>query len=263
MGIKIKKTVVFALTLATISLCSVRSNAQDWKASLSAIYEEGKYGTDTRTETLYLPMSVKRYFDMGDVTLTAPYIAQRSSSQFTIVDGTVVRKQGGSTAVTTNSGIGDVILKGSVYILQEYKKGPLDVTLVGKIKFPTADESKGLGTGEFDETIGLEFSKALYPAWTGFFDLYYTFIGKPSGSDFRDKFSFDIGASKKITPELTGSVFFEESTPIVSGTPDLRDIMGYLEYRVTKEFGILAGVDLGMTSSSPDYGITAGVNYRF
>lgn len=263
MGIKIKKPVVSALALAAISLCSVRSNAGDWKASLSATYEEGKYGSDTRTETLYLPVSVKRYFDMGEATLTVPYISQRSGGQFTIVDGAVVRKQGGSAAVATNSGIGDAILKGSVYILQENKKDPLDLSLAGKIKFPTADESKGLGTGEFDETMGIEFSKALYPSWTGFFDLYYTFIGKPAGSEFLDKVYFDIGASKRITPELTGSVFYEESTPVVSGNSDLRDVLGYLEYRVSKELGVLAGVDIGLSTGSPDYGITAGVNYRF
>ncbi|MBI5810111.1 MAG: transporter [Deltaproteobacteria bacterium] len=259
----IRKTVSLFLAFAAFAFCPASALAEDWKASLSTTYEEGKYGTGSMVETLYVPITVKRNFDMGDISLTVPYVVQRSAGQVIFVGGTVFRKNGGSAAVATNSGIGDVILKGTLYLLREYKKQPLDVSLAANIKFPTADEGTGLGTGEFDETAGLEFSKILYPAWTGFFDFYHTLVGKPAGSGFKDKFSFDLGVAKKITPELTGSVFYKESTPLVRGELDRREILVYVEYRMTKEIALTAGVDVGLTASSPDYGITAGVSHKF
>jgi len=35
------------------------------------------------------------------------------------------------------------------------------VAITGRIKLPTADADSGLGTGEFDEGMGLELTKAL------------------------------------------------------------------------------------------------------
>ncbi|MBI3398137.1 MAG: hypothetical protein HY026_02745 [Deltaproteobacteria bacterium] len=34
---------------------------------------------------------MKRYFDMGDISLTIPYISQKSSGQITVVDGMVFK----------------------------------------------------------------------------------------------------------------------------------------------------------------------------
>ncbi len=48
-----------------------------------------------------------------------------------------------------------------------------------KIKFPTADQGKGLGTGEFDETVGVDLSKTLFPRFVSYVTLAYTVIGSP------------------------------------------------------------------------------------
>ncbi len=48
-----------------------------------------------------------------------------------------------------------------MHVVQE---GPVlpEIAPYVKIKFPTADDSRGLGTGEFDETLGVDLSKALF-----------------------------------------------------------------------------------------------------
>src|SRR5512147_1564799 len=40
-----------------------------WQVGGSAFFSSGKYGTDTRTDTLYVPLSLRRLFDDGDLTL--------------------------------------------------------------------------------------------------------------------------------------------------------------------------------------------------
>jgi hypothetical protein len=54
-----------------------------------------------------------------------------------------------------------------------------------KIKFPTADPDKGLGTGEYDETIGVDLSKQLIGPLFGYVTVAYTFVGLSPGGPLR------------------------------------------------------------------------------
>lgn len=257
--------VVLAI-LAALAIFSGASYAEDWKATLSATYLTGKYGTDTRIDTVYVPLTIKRYFDdIGALSLTVPYISQTSTGQVTFINGAVFRTKGGKKAtVTTESGLGDIIARGDLYILQESTTKLLDVTLVGKVKVPTANENKGLGTGKYDETIGVELARSIVSDWTGYLDVYYTFVGSPSGGiDLKNTTSFDIGAGYKWAEDMTVSLFYAQSTPVVSGVEDLRDLLANVEYRFSKEASLFGGIDIGLSSSSPDLGITGGFSYRF
>ncbi len=257
---------LFVLTiLAAFALLSGNARAEEWKATLSATYDTGTYGTDTRIDTVYIPLTIKRYFDnIGDLSLTVPYLSQTSTGQVTFINGMVFRTRGAKKAtVTTESGIGDIIGKGTLYAMQESQTHLFDLSFVGKIKFPTADKDKGLGTGEFDETAGVELSRSIVPDWTAFLDVYYTFIGRPAGLDLKDTTAFDIGASYKAAPDTTLSLFYAESTPIVSGVEDPMDLLANVEYRFSKEASLFGGVDIGLSTSSPDIGITGGFSYRF
>ncbi len=256
----------FIVVLSIFSLVALAADAQaeDWKTTLSATYETGTYGTGTRIDTEYIPLTVKRYFDnTGDLSLTVPYISQTSNGQVTFINGLVFRTNGAKKAVTTESGLGDMIGEGRLYVMEESQTHLFDLSVVGRIKFPTADKSKGLGTGAFDETGGLELSRSIVPDWTGFFDVYYTFIGSVAGLDLKNTTAFDFGASYKTSPETTVSLFYSQSTPIVSGIEDLRDLLANGEYRLSNAMSLFAGVDIGLSTSSPDIGITGGISYRF
>jgi hypothetical protein len=53
-----------------------------------------------------------------------------------------------------------MLLRVSYVVLEEREVVP-EIAPYVKIKFPTADSDRGLGTGEFDETIGVDLSKRL------------------------------------------------------------------------------------------------------
>ena len=130
------------------------ADAPTWQYGLSFSYLTGDYGADEDTEILYTAATVKRYFEKGDITLTIPYLD---------IDDGVTFIDGGAEAVAGaggGSGLGDIILKGRYYAVEQ--DGPLPfIDLVGSIKFPTADEDKGLGTGEADFTMMAEFARRL------------------------------------------------------------------------------------------------------
>ncbi|MDD5303278.1 MAG: transporter [Elusimicrobia bacterium] len=238
----------------------------DWKISSSLNYETGKYGTDTRSSSLYVPFTVKRYWGDGYASLTLPFVSLTSDGSVTNVGGRPVRVRGGggaaAAATTTQSGAGDAVLRGGWDALRE-DPNPFDLTVVGKIKAPTADKDKGLGTGEFDEGLGLEFGKLLLPGWTLIADLYYTVIGDPPGRNLNNQVAVDAGFSHPLRKDLTLTVLLEGSNALVSGEPGPRDLRGILDYKLGEQGSLFGGGLVGLSRGSPDFGFTFGGGFRF
>lgn len=238
------------------------ADLKDWKVSASANFETGNYGSSNRTDTWYLPVTVKKDLPDGAFfSVTIPYVSQTGDASVSNIGGSPFKIKPSTGAVATSSGLGDVILRGGYTLITENKNVPFDLTLNAKIKVPTADDSKGLGTGEFDAGAGLEFAKSLPSGFTGYLDLYYTSIGDPSGLDLDDRFFFDIGFSRKLDPMWTVSAFYEESNTLVKDATNIRDLMVNFEYKADERTRVFLGGTLGLTETSPDFGLTAGVSF--
>lgn len=139
------------------------SDADDtWRIDTSANYSSGDYGTSSRTSLLSVPLTVRRLFADGDVTVTIPYLHLHSSGSVTVVNGIPIqistnktrrRRQSLPPVLSTADGLGDITAQGRYYLVDE--KGWLPtVMLTAKLKTPTANPDLGLGTGEFDENVG-------------------------------------------------------------------------------------------------------------
>jgi hypothetical protein len=100
-----------------------------------------------------------------------PYIRQTTQTVVVTEGGVAKRKDKERQLATargsvtqTEDGLGDILLKGEYVLLAEQAALP-EITGSLKIKFPTADEDKGLGTGEFDvQRFGRDRSSVLR-AW--------------------------------------------------------------------------------------------------
>jgi len=251
--------------LAFLSLASPTAasgaEARDWKVSASVNYETGAYGSSATTETWYLPLTVKKMLADGSfISVTVPYVSQRGDASVAAVDGSVFQINQSTGPVATNSGLGDIVLRGGYRLMAESKQVPADLTLTGKLKLPTADETKGLGTGELDAGFGFELAKSLPSGFTGYIDLYYTATGDPPGLDLEDRVFFDIGFSRALQPGWTVCAFYEESNALVKGATRIRNLTANLEYKVDAGTRMFFGGTAGLTETSPDYGLAIGVS---
>src|SRR5712692_3576313 len=59
----------------------------NWQLSSSITYESGTFGTGTRTNIVYIPFTLKRLFDQGDLGLTLPFVILKTTGETTLVDG--------------------------------------------------------------------------------------------------------------------------------------------------------------------------------
>jgi len=243
-----------------------RPSGDDYIVKLSVLpeYSEGKYGTGHTTQILEVPFRGQwSATDRLDLILTIPYLWIRGRGDTTIVNGRPVRivsRHPGQ--ITTEDGLGDILAEVSYTLLEDKGLAP-DITPFLEIKFPTADASRGLGTGEFDEKIGGYVSKKVGEQWTTHIDLSYTFIGSPAHTDLRNVFEWSVGLSYDVTPSLKLSGYIDGATAVSSSQQNPLDLRFVGEYKLTKNVQLTVGGSAGLSHGSPDFTALAGIELHF
>jgi hypothetical protein len=266
--------IVVGLALALV--CSGPALAEEgeshWRLSTSYNYLKGDYGTGQDTELVYVPVTFGAYFDPYRLTLTVPYLRQTSQNLVLTGGGVAVNKKkppqsmiGAVAGKRTEDGLGDVLLRASYVLFEERPQQPWlpEVEPYLKIKFPTADKDRGLGTGEFDETIGVDLSKEVWDRTSAYVTLAYTFFGSPRGETLRDSFAGSIGAAYTVFRPLSVYAFLDGATAIAPGQDDPLEVRVGAEYRLAKFVKLTGSAMKGLSDGSADWGFSAGVALRF
>jgi hypothetical protein len=277
------RTITAAL-FATVLLTLARpaQAGQQWQVGTAPSFASGKYGTDTRTDVFYTPVTARRLFTDGDLSFVFPFTCIRGDGGITVVAGAPVRtgtpdrtsgdttrtRTGTATTDTTPAprstacGMGDIVVRGRYYIVDERRWFPT-IAVRGHVKMPTADEARGLGTGRPDEGIGLEISR-MFQSTTLMVDGGYTYIGKPAGVVFNDVWWYDLGVGQDLAGDRVNvSVFFETYGAIVPGLSDARDILAAITLRSAGGWQVQLSGEFGLSSGAPDRGFTFGASRRF
>jgi hypothetical protein len=262
---------------------SEQEAVDNWQVGISPNYSSGKYGTNSATNIIYVPLSIRRLFDDGDITFIAPYVSVTGDCGVTLVSGvpnatggtcpTVRRERrtpsGRVIVVTrtldtrvTNSGPGDLMLQGRYYLLDEKVFVPT-IAVTARVKIPTANADQGLGTGQFDEGFGIETSKRLSESFVAFADGGFTFIGKPPGVPLRNQWNFDVGLGYYVTKTVLVSVYYEAWRALIEGLQNPQDMLLALNWVITPTLRFSSALQIGLSDGAPDYGLTAGVSVRF
>jgi hypothetical protein len=227
-------------------------------------YTSGDYGTGDNVNILYLPLIFKYYpSDRVRATVVVPWVRQ-SSTQVVSAGGTFYRIRGRnirSSATNSESGLGDIILRGEVDLLQEMGDTPA-LTVEGKVKLPTASESKGLGTGELDYGITFELGKTVDRNYF-YGRLGYTVVGEPSGADFNNPFLYEAGVGLRLSPELSLNLSLEGRTAIDDQVDNPLEAVAGGTYRLRSDLSLNGYFLVGLSDGSPDYGLGVGFLQKF
>ena len=245
------------------------ASTDEYTVKLTALpeYSEGKYGTGHTTQILDVPFRVEwSATDRLDLSLTIPYVWLRGRGDITIVGGRAVARRRAVTRrpgqVTTADGLGDILAELDYTLLEEQDLVP-DLTPFVEIKFPTADASRGLGTGEFDEKIGAYVTKKVGERWITHVDVSYTFVGSPPRTSLRNFFEWSVGLSFDATGLFRLSGYVDGATAVSKGEQNPLDLRLVGEYKLTKHIQLTAGASAGLSHSSPDFSVLAGIELRY
>jgi hypothetical protein len=218
--------------VATIAILPIPANAQDgnWQVGTSPSFSSGRYGTELRTTVFHTPITARRLFADGDVTL---------------------------------GGMGDIVVRGRYYVLDERGWLPT-IAIRGHVKAPTASADRGLGTGRPDEGIGIEVSRSLGAAFLAMLDGGYTLIGEPAGVSYNDNWWYEIGLGRDFANGLYNvSVFYAEDRAFLAGLENAREVLAALSFKGTQGWRFQVSGQYGLSNGAPDHGITLGASRRF
>ena len=217
----------------------------------------GTYGGTEDIEDIYVPLTASLDYGRVAFRLTVPYLSV-SAPEGTIYDpgGTPLP---GSGAMTTESGLGDVIGSATFYDVVSSERLGLAMDLTGKIKFGTADEDKGLGTGESDYSVQADFYK-FFDKLTVMSSVGYKFRGDPVGVDLEDVLMASVGSTYKFTPDVNGGLFYDYRESAITGGDSIQELTAFVSRRVTEDWRLQVYALTGFSDSSPDWG--AGVTMK-
>lgn len=245
-----------ALGIAAFVLTTANAVAQeagaDLRLSSGIEYSSGRYGGSDDIEELYVPFTLRAGFERIGLRLTVPWLSVTAPDDTVITDpGTEPLPGGGSTV--TESGFGDVVGALTFYDLYVSDKADFVVDATGKIKFGTADETKGLGTGENDYTLRFDayrfFDRLSLQGAAG-----YRLRGDPPGIDLNDVFLASIGGAYLASANAIVGMYFDYRESAIDGTEDIQEVSGFASFRLGRAWRMELYAFTGLSDSSADFG---------
>lgn len=222
-------------------------------------YSRGDYGFPADTEVFSVPLTVSY--------ATGPWRFQVSQAWLS-VDGPASVVLTGSQAggaigrpvSSRESGVGDLWL-GTTYRALPF--GPdLDVAFTGRVKLGTANENKGLGTGETDYYAQLDFSRTV-GATTPYLTLGYRWLGASALYPLRDGAYASVGVMQQLQGPTQAGLAVDWRARVVAGGDAACEVTAFVTHHLDERWSLQGYVLTGLTDASPDLGLGASVNYRF
>ena len=242
------------------ALCaSTGAQAADsgFSVGLGAEYTTGKYGGDTAIDEVYVPINFAYDARRISVRLTVPYLNVQAP-EGTVVEGPDGEQVIGEGLVKTESGIGDVIAALTVYDVLALADGEFVMDLTGEIKFGTADEDKGLGTGQNDYSVRADAFR-FFDRFTAIGSVGYLFRGDPAEIDLEDVIFASAGGSYAVSSQTRLGLFYDFQEASVSGNDAMQELSATLSSRPGENWWLSGYVSAGFSDSSPDWG--AGISF--
>ncbi|MDD2309432.1 MAG: transporter [Desulfuromonadaceae bacterium] len=264
---------ISAMLIHTTSFPALaESEVPQYAVGLGLDVSSGTFGTDSTSTYVYMPLIID-WFPTGrlDLELTVPLLYQRTQNTgvaaiggttkstarrtmngqyvYTGVSSTVA---GGGTVDDSELGLGDITLTGGYALIQDSNTAPL-IRPTFYVKFPTADETKGLGTGKLDIGPGLAVSKWL-GRWQPFGEGRYIFQGASEESGARDYFTAETGIGYSWNERLYTSAYSRFGSVTFDGMDAPLDIRLKSVWRFGKRTYTEVYALKGLSDGSPDYG---------
>ena len=222
-------------------------------------YSHGDYGFTEDTIVTLVPLNLSVDKDRWAFKATIPFITIEGPAS--VVTG------GGATSGApprptsqSESGLGDVMLSGTYHARPV--PGELNVDLTGRVKFGTADEAKGLGTGETDYYAQVDLYQNIGTI-TPFGSFGYRVLGTNAAYPLKDGFYATVGAAFKVSETTVVGAAYDWRSRIIDDAENGTDALAFISTNPNDRWNALGYVLFGFNEASPDFGAGGAVTYRF
>ncbi len=252
----------FGVAAACLLLCGLQAvqaaDTSKLTASVGIDRTQGNYGGETDTTITSIPFMLRYQTGPWLLGLTTEWLSVKGDA---FVNRDIGRfGESGTDTTRTESGLGDIVASVTHELGMTANGTAIDLT--GKIKLGTADETKGLGTGENDLRIEVDVYRSV-AQFVPFGTLGYKFLGDPPGLNLRNVFYAAVGSTMKIDDvRSVGLMWYGQQKTTANGARQ-SDITAFYIRNFTPEWKAQFYGLLGLADGSPDIGAGAIVTHTF
>jgi len=247
--------------LAVLATLPAAVHAEGWTVSTGIEYSSGKYGDTQKTEMYNVPVTGKYETGLWTFRLSLPLVRITGPGNVVIVGDDVVTLPGGSAGRSTETGLGDLVGSAFYNVLDE-RTSKIGLDLGAKVKLGTADEDKGLGTGENDHAVQADVFKPI-GAINAFGSLGYRFYGDPPGIDLRSVFYGSFGGTYPLSDGSSVGLAYDFRPPITDGGSRVSEATAFLSQRVSRDWRLQYYGVKGFSDGSPDFAIGVMLSHSY
>lgn len=133
-----------------------------------------------------------------------------------------------------------------------------------KLKFPTANHNKGLGTGKYDFSLESRLIKQI-GRYTPFVTVGYTFVGDPADIQLNNRLYTSFGGSYRFHHQFQAGLIYEYKQASSKVRKSDQKVIGFFSWKPAVDGRwLINGYSLvGLTNASPDYGGGLSLSYTF
>jgi hypothetical protein len=226
-------------------------------------YDEGDFGFADVSRAYYAPFSLRYTATRFEVGISSAFVRIDTAGGIRLIDG-VPTQTNSSSGPLLESGLGDTTIRSRFFMVVDEGRGTTkpSITPFVKVKIPTAQEERGLGTGKTDYGFGVEVDKEVGPIYL-FGDAGYTVVGKIRSLNFRNRPMASIGVGKQVSESVTLSSMLDWRRSIIVGNTNPAELVGVLSYRVNRRVTVSPNAFVGLTDGSSDFGVGMQMSLRF
>lgn len=212
-------------------------------------YSTGDYGSSIDTRISTLEFTARYETDRMIYRASVPWLTVKGDTG--VIPG-IGEVSGAPVRSGSASGLGDIVLS-AAYSAYYDPQTTLGLDLTGKVKLPTADESKGLGTGEPDFAFLVDLYRT-FDRVTGFGGVGYHVMGDSPALPLENAWSANVGATYRLDTRDTVGAVLEGRQRVVAGGSPTRELTGFWMRRLEGQWRSQVYGLVGLADGSPDWG---------
>ncbi len=245
------------------------AQAPQHNLSLAGYYSRGDYGLAHDTSIRYLPLSYEYRLEGWRVGVTVPYLRIDGPGDVLVNVGGVSRpgddplpRQGR----VTSDGVGDVLVNLTRELPALWDGGPF-VDVGVELKLPTADASRGLGTGEPDGALQFDIYHSI-----GRSSLFAT-LGRRFRSDseyfrgLRDSFFVSLGFNRPWPGQEASrwryGLIYDFREQASTQSTDTHELLPYLSWSPGRHWTVTGYGGTGFSRDSADLAAGLQLSYEW
>lgn len=230
-------------------LASVQANGQQ-KVSVGAHYYSGEYQQLEATTFSFVPFLWSYQKKAWKFKLSTAWVRVDGPGD---INNDAVASDSNQLREDSESGFGDVRLA-VTYQFQRPLPGKVWVDAGLTAKLPTADVSKGLGTGKSDQKLKLDFMKQI-SSFYGLMSVSYNKRGAPDDFPLRNVRALSLGFSQRLDKGHSWGSFYDYRTASRSENDSIKEVSLFYSLPTNSQWKVTSYGLLGLSRSSAQYGL--------